>query len=396
MRKLAFLLAAALLAACTRDILFPGPPRYAIETPRPPGDSSGSASALPPGEHVWLTAVRFPDGFAWEADTCAVEGTVWLDLWCDGKVVSSVPAGESVHPDMHRFTEGHLYADYSTPSETVVLRDGRELFRFAGRETLTGFLVRDGNVHTLGQDRDGQGFTYRIDGKEVYRSETGTVVGDADRGTLTGSGDAVYYCVNIPTEGKQEFRVMRNGDPWRTISDEGYGYTYDLCFADGRVYRIRSHPRRLVLETDGDEKALPLKGGEAALWGRLIPREGDALALVRAYGPAGRRFFLFSARDGELPLGTGTSVSEVLSGDGRTGWIVTGEDGDPARFRWNGGGEIAIGPGTYLASGRCALLKDGHLFLALTGRGGAPNRFQRDDEGAELPFNGYFTSVTVE
>ena len=42
MRKLAFFLLAALLAACTRDILFPGPPRYRIENPRPPGDSTGA------------------------------------------------------------------------------------------------------------------------------------------------------------------------------------------------------------------------------------------------------------------------------------------------------------------------------------------------------------------
>lgn len=392
---LAFLLAAAVLAACTRDLLFPGPPRYQIENPRPPGDTS-AAAALPPGEHVWLTAVRFPDGFAWEEDTCAVEGTVWLDLYCDGKVVSSVPAGESVHPDMHRFLAGHLYADYSTSTETVVLRDGKELFRFEGRESLAGFLLRDENVHTLGRDRDGQGFTYRVDGAQVYRSETGAVVGDIDRGALTGEEDAVYYCVSIPTEGTQEYRIMRNGETWRTLSDEGYGNTYDVRYAHGNVYRIRSRPRRLVLETDGVETALPLAGGESALWCRLYAREDDILALVRAYGPSGRRFFLHSARAGALPLAKDAVISDVLSDGGRTGWITAGTDGNPAAFRWDGGGEIPIGTGRYLTSGRCALLRDGHLYLALTGRSGTPNRFQRDGEVTELPFNGYFTSVVVE
>ena len=52
--------------------------------------------------------------------------------------------------------------------------------------------------------------------------------------------------------------------------------------------------------------------------------------------------------------------------------------------------------GGYLASGRCALLRNGHLLLALTGRDGTPNRFQQDLETTDIPFNGYFTSVTVE
>jgi hypothetical protein len=52
--------------------------------------------------------------------------------------------------------------------------------------------------------------------------------------------------------------------------------------------------------------------------------------------------------------------------------------------------------GGTLVSGRCALVRDGRLFLALTGRDGAPNRFQEDGAHRDIPFNGYFTSVTVE
>ena len=36
------------------------------------------------------------------------------------------------------------------------------------------------------------------------------------------------------------------------------------------------------------------------------------------------------------------------------------------------------------------------LFLALTGRDGAPNSLQEDGVHTDFPFNGYFTSVTVE
>ena len=96
---------ALLAAACTRDPLFPGTPRSSHEPPsgRERADTSAGVDIIPPGEHVYLTAVRFPDGYAWDLDTCAVEGEVWIDLYRDGGLVRSIPAGASVHPDMHRY-----------------------------------------------------------------------------------------------------------------------------------------------------------------------------------------------------------------------------------------------------------------------------------------------------
>ena len=181
-RPFALFLAAGILSACVREPLLPGIPRSALE----PGshsrsDTSSIQEKTPSGEHVYLTAVRFPEGFNWELDTCAVDGTVLIDLYRDGEISRSVPAGESLYPDRHRAAGGHLYADYTTASQTVVTRDGTELFRFDGREALKGFLVREDGVHTLGQDCDGKGFTYRVDGRTVYRSETGEGLGSLDR-----------------------------------------------------------------------------------------------------------------------------------------------------------------------------------------------------------------------
>ena len=114
---------ALVAAACIRDPLFPGTPRYSHEPGGRRTDSTATDAPLA-GEHVYLTAVRFPDGYAWDLDTCAVEGEVWIDLYRDGEKVRSIPAGTSVHPDMHRYLGGHLYTDWSTDTETVVAREG--------------------------------------------------------------------------------------------------------------------------------------------------------------------------------------------------------------------------------------------------------------------------------
>ena len=388
---------ALLAAACIREPLFPGTPRSSHEpgNRRQRADTSATAT---PGEHVYLTAVRFPDGYAWDLDTCAVDGEVWIDLYRDGERVLSIPAGESVHPDMHRYAGGHLYSDYSTATETVISRDGTELFRFEGREALRGFLVREDGVHTLGQDRDGEGFTYRIDGRTVYRSETGEVLGSVDGGgapggALTESGEDVFYTCCLPSERGREYHVMRNSERFRTFP-VGDG-TRGVLVVDGIVSRVQSKARSTVLEVDGKTFPLGLNGGESCLWCRMAVWEDDVLTLICAQGVNGKRYFLQSAGGKKFTPPSVETVSDLLCDGKRMGWTVTDGKGGLLRVRWSDG-SVTEGTGGYLACGRCALVRNGRLFLALTGRDGAPNRFQEDDAHVDIPFNGYFTGITVE
>ena len=399
MRKLIGTLGLALLAAaCIRDPLFPGTPRSSHEPGAGRRTDSTGTDTRPPEEHVWLTAVRFPDGFAWDLDTCAVDGEVWIDLYRDGEMVRSQPAGASVHPDMHRYTGGHLYTDWSTDTETVLSRDGAELFRFEGREAIRGFLVREDGIHTLGQDRDGNGFTYRIDGRTLYRSETGAVLGGPDApgaagGALTEFGEDVFYVCCLPSERGKEYHVMRNAERYQSFPTSEW--TLDVLFSGGKVARVLSKPRSLVLEVDGKETRLPLNGREVCLWSRLAAWEEDVVALVCAQAAGAKRFFLQTAGGKSFTPFSGETVSDVLSDGERMGWTVTDGRGDLLRVRWSDGG-VTEGTGGFLVSGRCALLRGGRLFLALTGRDGAPNRLQEDGVHTDFPFNGYLTSVTVE
>ena len=381
---------AFLAAACTRDPLFPGTPRSSHEPGAGRRDSLVTDPS--PGEHVYLTAVRFPDGFAWQEDTCAVDGEVRIDLYRDGELLRSFPAGASVHPDMHRYAGGHLYMDWSTDAETVVSRDGAELFRFEGREAVRGFLVREDGVHTLGQDRDGDGFTYRVDGRVVYRSETGAILGGPD--ALTEYGEDVYYTCCLPSERGKEYHVMRNAERFRSFpASDG---TRDILFAGGKVSRLWSKSRSgLVLEVDGKATGLGIGLGEAFLWSRLAPWEDDVAVLVCTRSGGVKRYYLKTASGKTFTMFSGETVSDVLVDGKRLGWTVTDAQGGLLRVRWSDGG-VTEGTGGFLFSGRCALVRDGRLFLALTGRDGAPNRFQEDGVHTDIPFNGYFTSVTVE
>ena len=399
-RPVFFLLAA--LCACTPDLHFQGSPRFTHQ----PGykertDSTDINPSESSGKHIYLTAVRYPDGYDWELDTCAVEGTVWIDLYRDGERISSIPAGGSVHPDMHRFAGGHLYTDCSTDTETIVCQDGKELFRFDGREALRGFLVRDGAVHTLGQDRDGDGLTYRIDGHTVFRSETGTVLGNLDRngregGALMEDGEDLFYAYCTGVDGRKEYRVMRNAELFRTLPDGRSGSICDLLVWEGRIFRTLSTSRDLLLVCDDESLVLGLQNGRSVYRASIVPWQDGILALAQADDRIGRRYYILMDSGEALPFGTDVLISDILSDGVGMGWLLTDKTGTPVRFCFPDGNDIDIPADGFLASGRCALFREGKLFLALSGHEGAPGCLWQDGETTQVPFNGCFTSITVE
>jgi hypothetical protein len=152
-----------------------GQPRDLLEGAGGPVRHSAGADAT-----VWLTAVEFPVSYDWERDTAYGTVDCRIVLFSGKERVLSVDAGPSYEvspdPDMHRAVGGHLYTDYSTDAETVIRRDGVELFRYPGREAIRGFLLYGGHVHTLGEDRAGAGFAYRIDGEAVFRRDEGVLL----------------------------------------------------------------------------------------------------------------------------------------------------------------------------------------------------------------------------
>ena len=159
-------------------------------------------------------------------------------LFRDFIEVASAPAGENPDPDRHRICDGHLWSDALEGKETVVFRDGEELFRWPGEELLLGFTVRDGKVYTLGQRPGSQGFCYRIDGKEVFSDPSGRIVG-----AIPGrEWDGVNYCYGIPIQHGSgttwEYRVMNGAETVRVIADDAVGAVLDMLLVDGRVYRL--------------------------------------------------------------------------------------------------------------------------------------------------------------
>lgn len=174
MRKLVFLLLAAVALTCCglkelgEIVPEPGIPDY-IDPP------------LPKTELV-VTGLEYPEGYDWNHPETA-NGTPDIVMYRGDRLVLRIPTGEehavSEDLDMHRYVGGHVYTDYSTDTHTIVSRDGAELFRYAGRERIVLLAERDGRVLTLGEARDGRGFSSRVDGVPVFIGFDGSVFQNA-------------------------------------------------------------------------------------------------------------------------------------------------------------------------------------------------------------------------
>lgn len=370
----------------------------ADRTPQPPLARDTTQAGI----KVHATAIVFPDSVDWRAgDTRAAK----LVLFQNENALGSLPIEGYPDPDKHRFQDGHLWTFSGDGSRTTISCDGSPLFTYAGEETLVGFLVADGKVHTLGQ-RAGGGFSYRADGQEVFSSAVGTVLGTSARperegGTLTLDGSDICYAYALPVQGADdeslwEYRVMRGAEMLKSIPALSGVQLYDLCVHKGEVYRLEyryghvcllrgesltpldipaeSHSLRLTV-IDGEVlvKGCHYDGWDGYYWIR------DTEQVRYQYYARWRYLYNLFADDGEM-------AAIVLDLDNCVVKVVRGEM------------EVDLDFETHrLHTPRCVAYKNGTIALALTGDVDYnENILLINDRKVPVPFNGYFTGIYIQ
>lgn len=188
----------------------------------------------------YVTALDYQKGYDWRSNQAKETVRCSLVVYADGRAIMKVPVGHAYEvgddPDMHRILDGHLYTDYSTDSLTVIKKDGVTLFSYPARESVCGMYVRGGDVYTLGQNRSGEGFSYRKNGEVLISRNSGTVMG-----TLRHVGDslsfAFYDTIRSADGGVDRYYAVNEGrirqiavrDDIRTVWDivcQGEDVTY--------------------------------------------------------------------------------------------------------------------------------------------------------------------------
>ena len=125
----------------------------------------------------FIAGLEFGAGYDWRRDPDYGFSDCTMFLESGGARLVGFEVGYesevSSDADMVRCIGGHVYTDFSTDTETVIKRDGAELFRYPCREMILSLLPTDEGICTLGVPREGSGWTYRCNGVLVGSASTG-------------------------------------------------------------------------------------------------------------------------------------------------------------------------------------------------------------------------------
>lgn len=377
---------------------------------RGPGDRAEAPAPAGPvteeGPAVWITAFRFPEGNDWMADDFR-DGE--LVLFRNGQEVLSLPAAKAPDPERHRVWEGALWTDRSDGKRTTVSRNGVPMFSFDGEERLTGFLILNGDVHTLGQ-RPGQGgICYRMNGQELYAASGAVSLGSADDrewpgGALSSDGDGVFYSYALPLQKNGqtlwEYKVMRGNAVIGSVPAGQSVAVYDIRYRQGVIYRCEQRNKSItsIGLTRGEVYAPVMVGTlETPRHIRLVP-EGDGMLVkgISERSQLGDCLGWFRDQEG---MATHYSDSHPIIG-------LWQENGHQAYItQWDGkvfevlldGTLVPLSAGRYLFSTpRCAHFKGGRFAAAFTDPLEGAHLWCLDRHIDSLRFNGYITSITLD
>ncbi len=248
--------------------------RPRLETDPPAGEGKGTVQPSPKDSSLMVTVVEFPEGYCWQRDSSGEAGGCLISLYCNGARIVSVPSGAGYPAcqaaDMHRCIGGKLYTDYSSAYETSVYENGNLLFSYEGREMICGFLIKDGSIYTLGQNRSGNGLSFRKNGMLLYSSASGQVIGSADSpsgrtGALYEDNGSIIFCFRSTsvTQGTAvtSCYIVRDGVPEKLSFPDNVKSVYDIRQINGKIAAAVENvtaSKSPALIVDGSLKALPL------------------------------------------------------------------------------------------------------------------------------------------
>lgn len=364
-----------------------------------PGD--GGADDAEGRKHVWYAvAVDYPEGYDWRSDMEPETVKCSLVVFANGIPVQKVPVGEryevSPDPDMHRIIDGRLYTDYSTDNETVIKRDGEPLVRYPGREMILQMVLDGENLYTLGQARDGGGFSLRRDGEVLVESETGYAFTHLQR-CEDGFSFAYYEVVGSGDNVFERYYHYLAGEVCQVAVREDVKKVWDIVFIEDTLCYLASVVGASVpVLVVGDKiSALEIPLRTEVKNCRFLS-EGDGMS-IEGMVYQRRRQLSSSLWDKDALVRVfpaGYTVASSCVSEGRVSCVLNASREGAQGIIYNDGETWMLPEGYISMGGHSMVMIDGKVYAGLTSQGDESPAVWADNEIKPLKINGFISHMS--
>lgn len=398
--KTHLIFAAALLAASCQPSLDTGSPRSSHFVKTRYGD--GEEVVIPTESSsidttICFCAVDFPQGYDWKKDSACGNSSATLRIYRNFELVASFGTGESLcigtDPDTHHWLNGNLYSEYNLYGQTVISRNGKELFRYEGKEFLKGLLEIDGDIWTLGQNCSGRGFSLRCNGDEVLKRTDGVIFGDLASWTHEGlylDSGKICFCYQRETVSTNNlYKVIDSKESLHTTRSQT---VHDMKISSGAVQIVQSTSEFTLYEKDYSVFQIGEKDIRTSdAW--LCDRAGGVLVCIALKGE-GEQEYLGWSKGNPGSIGRGEHIYLYPNSDGTMKYVTFGSGGMFLHDLQKG--ELASFEKPSVFSRSCLGFAGEDWFLAhnMKGNGGMP-RIVYKNKSVPVQVNGYISALEV-
>ena len=355
------------------------------------------------GRKVWYAVgVDYPQGYDWRNDDEKGSVKCSLTVFANGVLVMKVPAGDkyeiSADPDMHRMIGRDLYTDFSTETETVIRRNGELLFRYPGREMIVDMALEGGRVYTLGQARDGRGFSFRVDGQVLFESAGGYLFPHLQRSE---DGFSFAFCEIIGSGGnvRERYYHYLAGEVCQVAVREDIKRVWDIVFLDDKLCYLASVVgiSEPVLAVGKELSMLSVPDNAAVKSCRFVPK---ATGLEIEGIICQRRKLIYSAlwkgTDLVKKFSSGYTVVSICSCNDGLSCILNAPRPSLKGIIYRCGQEYELPEGYMSIGGNCIIMVDGLLYVGLTSETGECAAVWVENEMKPLKINGFISHMSAD
>lgn len=205
---------------------------------RSPEGGAQSPDPGPAGPSVFLSGVRYPDGYDWRHATDEAGHVVFL--LGDGEPLFESPAAPA-EADTRLISRGRLFYTVTEGDSTAIFADGIRLFAYGARE-MTAALEDDGHGHilTIGEPRSTEeAFTYRVNGSAKMKK----------KGLLASEGikDGEFHYRD--SDGR--YFIVENGTQKEAIEPAAGGIIAAAMMRGGKVYAYEKVGPFILIQSEG-------------------------------------------------------------------------------------------------------------------------------------------------